>query len=178
MKMEKILVSACLVGERVRYNGLVKSFEGHVLESWDRRGWVVAICPEVAGGLSVPRPRSEISGGDGVQVLNGHKKVINFNGQDVTKYFLDGAQKALEIASSSGIRLAILKEGSPSCGSGYIYDGSFTGIKKPGKGVAAALLEENGIRVFSEREIPEAEKFIKTLKTQVSHANIAKKPLK
>ena len=84
----------------------------------------------------------------------------------------------LELASLLGIRLAILKEGSPSCGSGYIYDGSFTGIKKPGKGVAAALLEENGIRVFSEREIPEAEKFIKTLITQVSHGNIAKKPLK
>ena len=160
--MEKILVSACLVGERVRYNGLVKSFESHVLESWDRRGWVVAICPEVAGGLSVPRPRSEISGGDGVQVLNGHKKVININGQDVTKYFLEGAQKALELASSSGIRLAILKEGSPSCGSNYIYDGSFSEIKKPGKGVTAALLEKNGIRVFNENEILEAENYLKT----------------
>ena len=88
MKMEKILVSACLVGKRVRYNGIVKSFESHVLKAWNRRGWVVAICPEVAGGLPVPRSRSEISGGDGIQVLNGHKKVININGQDVTKYFL------------------------------------------------------------------------------------------
>ena len=178
MKMEKILVSACLVGERVRYNGIVKSFESHVLKSWNRRGWVVAICPEVAGGLPVPRPRSEIYGGDGSQVLNGGKKVIDINGQDVTKYFLDGAQKALELVSSLGIRLAILKEGSPSCGSGYIYDGSFSGIKKPGKGVTAALLEENNIRVFSEREIPEAEKYLKTLITQVSHSNISKKPLK
>jgi uncharacterized protein YbbK (DUF523 family) len=160
MKMKKILVSACLLGERVRYNGVFKSFESHVLESWNRRGWVVAICPEVVGGLSVPRPRSEISGDDGIQVLNGHKKVININGQDVTKYFLDGAQKALEFASSLGIRLAILKEGSPSCGSGYIYDGSFSGLKKPGKGVTAALLEENDIRVFSEREIPEAEEYL------------------
>jgi len=178
MKMEKILVSACLVGERVRYNGIVKSVESHVLTSWNRRECVVAICPEVAGGLPVPRPRSEISGGDGSQVLNGHKKVIDINGQDVTKYFLDGAQKALELVSSLGIRLAILKEGSPSCGSGYIYDGSFSGIKKPGKGVTAALLEENNIRVFSEREISEAEKYLKTLITQVSHANISKKPLK
>lgn len=176
--MEKILVSACLVGKRVRYNGIVKSFESHVLKAWNRRGWVVAICPEVAGGLPVPRSRSEISGGDGIQVLNGHKKVININGQDVTKYFLEGAQKALELTSSLGIRLAILKERSPSCGTGYIYDGSFSGIKKPGKGVAAALLEENGIRVFSERKIPEAEKYLKTLITQVSHSNIAKKPLK
>ena len=158
--MEKILVSACLVGERARYNGIVKSFESHVLKAWNRRGWVVAICPEVAGGLPVPRPRSEISEEDGIQVLKGHKKVININGQDVTKYFLDGAQKALEFASSLGIRLAILKEGSPSCGSGYIYDGSFSGLKKPGKGVTAVLLEENDIRVFSEREIPEAEEYL------------------
>ena len=158
--MEKILVSACLVGERVRYNGIVKSFESHVLTSWNRRGRVVVICPEVAGGLLVPRPRSEISGGDGSQVLNGHKKVIHINGQDVTRYFLDGAQKALELAGSLGIRIAILKEGSPSCGSGYIYDGSFSGIKKSGKGVTAALLEESGIRVFSEREIPEVEKYL------------------
>ena len=160
MKMKKILVSACLLGERVRYNGVFKSFESHVLESWNRRGWVVAICPEVVGGLSVPRPRSEISRDDGIQVLNGHKKVININGQDVTKYFLDGAQKALELALFHKVKLAVLKEGSPSCGSGYIYDGSFSGLKKPGKGVTAALLEENDIRVFSEREIPEAEEYL------------------
>ena len=162
MKMEKMLVSACLVGERVRYNGIVKNFESHVLASWNRRGCAVAICPEVAGGLPVPRPSSEISGSDGNQVLNGGQKVVNIKGQDVTKYFLDGAQKALELASLLGIRLAILKEGSPSCGSNYIYDGSFSGIKKSGKGVTAALLEENGIRVFSEREILEAENYLKT----------------
>jgi uncharacterized protein YbbK (DUF523 family) len=162
--MEKVLVSACLLGEHVRYNGIVKHFESHVLKSWNRHGRVVAICPEVDGGLPVPRPCSEISGGDGSQVLNGHKKVINSNGQDVTKYFLAGAQKALEIATTLGIRLAILKEGSPSCGSGYIYDGSFSKIKKPGMGVAAALLEENGIRVFNEREIFKVENYLKTLK--------------
>ena len=162
--MEKVLVSACLLGENVRYNGIVKNFESHVVASWNRHGRVVAICPEVAGGLPVPRPCSEISGGDGSQVLNGHKKVINSNGQDVTKYFLAGAQKALELATLWGIRVAILKEGSPSCGSGYIYDGSFSKIKKPGKGVAAALLEEKGIRVFNEREIFKVENYLKTIK--------------
>ena len=161
--MEKILVSACLVGEHVRYNGLVKSFESHVLESWNRRGWVVAFCPEVAGGLSVPRPRSEISGGDGVQVLNGHKKVININGQDVTKYFLEGAQKALELASSLGIRVAILKEGSPSCGSSLINDGNFSHNKIPGQGVTTKLLQANGIRVFSENELDQAEVYFRTI---------------
>ena len=162
--MEKVLVSACLLGENVRYNGIVKNSESHVVTSWNRHGRVVAICPEVAGGLPVPRPCSEISGGDGSQVLNGHKKVINSNGQDVTKYFLAGAQKALELATLWGIRVAILKEGSPSCGSGYIYDGSFSKIKKPGKGVAAALLEEKGIRVFNEREIFKVENYLKTIK--------------
>jgi len=164
MKMEKMLVSACLVGERVRYNGIVKNVESHLLKSWNRLGWVVAICPEVAGGLPVPRPSSEISGGDGNQVLNGHKKITNIKGQDVTQYFLDGAQKALELANLLGIRLAILKEGSPSCGSNYIYDGSFSGIKTSGKGVTAALLEENGIRVFSEQDLSNVAKYLKTLK--------------
>lgn len=161
--MEKVLVSACLMGEHVRYNGIAKNFESHVLKYWCRKGQVVTICPEVAGGLSVPRPRSEITRGDESQVLKGHQKVININGQDVTAYFLDGAKKALELADSLGIRLAILKEGSPSCGSGYIYDGSFSNIKIPGKGVTAALLEKNGIRIFNEREIAKAEKYLRSL---------------
>jgi uncharacterized protein YbbK (DUF523 family) len=109
----------------------------------------------------VPRPRSEIINGDGGLVLSRRTGVININGQDVTKCFLAGAQKAFELADAYKIKLAVFKEGSPSCGSGYIYDGSFSGIKKPGKGVAVALLEKNGIRVFSEREIPEAEKYLK-----------------
>ena len=164
IKMEKILISACLVGEHVRYNGIAMEFDNQILKYWGNNELVVAICPEVAGGLPVPRSCSEISGGDGSQVLNGHKKVINSNGQDVTKYFLAGAQKALELATLWGIRVAILKEGSPSCGSGYIYDGSFSKIKKPGKGVAAALLEEKGIRVFNEREIFKVENYLKTIK--------------
>jgi uncharacterized protein YbbK (DUF523 family) len=161
--MEKVLVSSCLLGENVRYNGIVKHFESHVLKSWSRQGRIVAICPEVVGGLPVPRPSSEISRGDGGQVLSGQKKVININGEDVTEYFLKGARKALELAGSLGISFAILKEGSPSCGSGYVYDGSFSKIKNPGKGVTAALLEENGIRVFSEREIFKVKEYLKLL---------------
>lgn len=161
--MEKILVSACLMGECVRYNGVTKRFKSHVLDAWHRQGRIVAICPEVAGGLPVPRARSEIREGGGIEVLNGHTRVVNINGEDVTHHFLEGARKALELARALEIRVAVLKEGSPSCGSGYIHDGSFTGVKKPGNGVAAALLEESGIRVFSEREIAEADKYIKTL---------------
>ena len=161
MKMEKVLVSACLLGQPVRYNGLSLIFEDETLTHWLGQGRLVSICPEIAGGLSVPRPRSEIINGDGGLVLSRRTGVININGQDVTKCFLAGAQKAFELADAYKIKLAVFKEGSPSCGSGYIYDGSFSGIKKPGKGVAVALLEKNGIRVFSEREIPEAEKYLK-----------------
>ncbi len=161
--MEKILVSACLLGKPVRYNGEALIFEDQTLTHWLSEGRLVPICPEVAGGLPVPRPRAEIINGDGGFVLNGRTGVINNNGQDVTNCFLAGAHKALELAGINNIKLAVFKEGSPSCGSGYIYDGSFSGIKKPGKGVAAALLEKNGIRVFSEREISEAEKYLKTL---------------
>ncbi len=161
--MEKILVSACLVGERARYNGVAMEFDNQILKYWRNNGLVVAICPEVAGGLPVPRPSSEIFYGDGHQVLNGHDRIVNINGQDVTQYFIEGAQKTFLLARFHKIKLAILKEGSPSCGSSYIYDGSFSKIKKSGKGVTTALLEKNGIRVFSEREIHEAEKYLKTL---------------
>lgn len=161
--MEKVLVSACLLGNPVRYNGAALPFEDRTLTQWQKEGRLVLICPEVAGGLPVPRARAEIVSGDGLQVLNGRTRVININGRDVTVSFVAGAHKALELAGIYQIKLAVFKEGSPSCGSDYIYDGSFSGIKKPGKGVAAALLEKNGICVFSERKILEAKKYLKTL---------------
>ena len=161
--MEKILVSSCLVGERVRYNGVALEYDHPILKYWRRHELVVAICPEVAGGLPVPRPSSEIIYGDGHQVLKGHDRIVNINGQDVTKNFIEGAHKTLLIAQFHKIKLAVLKEGSPSCGSNYIYDGSFSKTKKSGKGVTAALLEQNDIRIFNEREIHEAEKYLKHL---------------
>jgi uncharacterized protein YbbK (DUF523 family) len=163
MKMEKVLISACLLGNPVRYNGVALIFEDLTLTHWLSERRLVPICPEVAGGLPVPRPRAEIINGDGSLVLNGRTRVINNSGQDITNCFLAGAHKALELAGIYKIKLAVFKEGSPSCGSGHVYDGSFSGIKKPGKGVAAALLEKNGIRVFSEREISEAKEYLKTL---------------
>lgn len=158
--MEKVLVSACLLGDLVRYDGTALISEDQTLTQWRKEGRLVSICPEVAGGLPVPRSRAEIVHGDGHMVLNGRSSVISITGQDVTRFFLTGAQKALELARSYNIRLAVFKEGSPSCGSGYIYDGSFSGIKKPGNGVAAALLDKNGVRVFSERNISEARKYL------------------
>ena len=158
--MEKVLVSACLLGDPVRYDGGTLNFEDQTLTQWRKEGRLVSICPEIAGGLPVPRSRSEIVGGDGHRVLNGRSSVISITGQDVTRFFLTGAQKALELVRAYNIRLAVFKEGSPSCGSGYIYDGSFSGNRKPGEGVAAALLEKNGVRVFSERNISEARKYL------------------
>jgi uncharacterized protein YbbK (DUF523 family) len=163
MKMNKILVSACLIGENVRYNGRLKVNESSWLKGWKLQGRLVTFCPEVGGGLPVPRPCSEISGYDGRTVLYGDARVMNIKGKDVTQYFLSGAQKTLKIACLHNIKLAVLKDGSPSCGSTYIYDGSFSGIKKPGKGITTVLLEESGIRVFSEGELPEAFEYLKTL---------------
>jgi uncharacterized protein YbbK (DUF523 family) len=163
MKMNKILVSACLIGENVRYNGRLKVNESSWLRGWKLQGRLVTFCPEVGGGLPVPRPCSEISGYDGRAVLYVDARVMNIKGKDVTQYFLTGAQKTLKIARLHNIKLAVLKDGSPSCGSTYIYDGSFSGIKKPGKGITTVLLEESGIRVFSEGELPEAFEYLKTL---------------
>ena len=161
--MNKVLVSACLIGENVRYNGQLKQYDSSILADWKLRGRLVPFCPEVAGGLPVPRPCSEILYHDGSAILNGYARIINIKGKDVTQYFLAGAQKALELARSRKIKIAVLKDGSPSCGSTYIYDGSFSGIQKLGKGVTTVLLQENNIRVFSEREISKASKYLKTL---------------
>ena len=160
----KILVSACLVGERVRYDGNLVQYSNTILDDWQQAGYIVARCPEVLAGLPVPRPPSEITGGGGGRaVIAGSAKVISRDGLDFSGYFADGAKRVLELALSLGVRLALMKDGSPSCASSYIYDGSFSGVRKPGKGVTAALLEAEGIRVFSERRISEAASYLRHL---------------
>lgn len=149
----KILVSACLVGKRVRYDGAVVQPVHPTLAKWHQMKMLVPFCPEVEGGLTIPRPASEIVEGDGFLVLNGNAKIVTVHGRDVTDFFLAGAKDALQHARRFEIEFAILKDGSPSCGSSYIYDGSFSKQTKPGKGVTAAILEQNGIRVFSEKNI-------------------------
>jgi uncharacterized protein YbbK (DUF523 family) len=159
--MIKVLVSACLLGERVRYNGADARCASEVLERWAREGRLVPFCPEVAGGLPVPRPAAEIAGGDGGAVLRGAAPVRDPSGRDLTGFFLAGARGALAAAQAEGARLAILKEGSPSCGTAAIYDGTFTGTRRAGPGVTAALLEDNGIRVFSERQLDLADAWLR-----------------
>ncbi|MFC3942076.1 DUF523 domain-containing protein [Pseudomonas gingeri NCPPB 3146 = LMG 5327] len=152
---QKILVSRCLLGHLVRYDGGASGPYAQ-LAAWQAEGRVVALCPEVAGGLPTPRAAAEIPGGQGVQVLEGRARVITTEGEDVSAAFLDGARQALELVRRHGIRIAVLKANSPSCGNLLTYDGTFSGVKVPGEGVTAALLKQAGVQVFSELELPEA----------------------
>jgi uncharacterized protein YbbK (DUF523 family) len=162
--MERILVSACLLGSRVRYDGGAKTSPDEHLAAWRAEGRLVPFCPEVEGGLPVPRPPAEIEGGaGGAAVLSGAARVLTDTGTDVTPAFLAGAQAALAVARSFSARVAILKEGSPSCGALSIFDGTFRGARTPGQGVTTALLELHDIRVFTEHQIPAAAAFLAEL---------------
>ena len=151
----KVLVSACLLGAPVRYNGKDKKSEHPVLQRWIDEGRVVSVCPEVLGGLGTPRAPAEI-----IRV-GGARRVHANDGRDVTAAFERGAVEALEQTLRHGARVAILKEGSPSCGSSYVYDGTFTSTPVAGgEGVAAALLRSRGITVFSENELDAAAEYV------------------
>ncbi|HWK12240.1 MAG TPA: DUF523 domain-containing protein [Vicinamibacterales bacterium] len=149
--MVKVLVSACLLGAPVRYNGQDKKSSHPLLERWIAEGRVVSACPEVLGGLGTPRAPAEV-----VQI-EGLRRVVAKTGRDVTAEFDRGAGIALDQAIANDVRVAVLKEGGPSCGSTWIYDGSFSGARVPGAGVAASLLRSRGILVFSEDEIERAD---------------------
>jgi uncharacterized protein YbbK (DUF523 family) len=127
---------------------------------------MIAFCPEVEGGLPTPRPPAEIIGGDGVNVLNGEAEVLDINALNVTEPYKLGAQKAVQMAQKNEVKLAILKSRSPSCGNTTIYDGTFSNMLKPGKGVTAALLDRKGIRVFNEEEIEEADLYLSRIDPQ------------
>lgn len=141
----RILVSACLLGFKCRYDGkscgkenVIKLMEKHEL---------IPFCPEIYGGLATPRDPAEIIEG----------KVITNKSADVTSQYIKGAEEALRMARLYGCGTALLKEKSPSCGSGKIYDGSFSGTLTDGWGIAAKLLSENGIRVLGESDTDKLE---------------------
>jgi uncharacterized protein YbbK (DUF523 family) len=138
-----ILISACLVGESCRYDAGHNRVDG--LAKLLALGKAIAVCPEVAGGLPVPREPSEIR-----VDTSGDTRVITSSGKDVTHAFKKGAEKALEEAAKWGITQAILKSHSPSCGYGRIPDGSFSGRLVDGNGIAAELLQRRGVRIFNE----------------------------
>ena len=138
----KIVVSACLLGEPCRYDGRSKPCEA-VIRLGERHE-LIPVCPEVMGGLPTPRPPAELQA-DG--------RVMNREGIDVSAAYRKGAEETLRVAREQGCRVALLKEKSPSCGKGRIYDGSFSGVLTDGCGVTVSLLLRSGIRVLGESEI-------------------------
>ena len=139
--MEKMLVSACLLGVSCRYDGKSKG-DDRVKALMDKYD-LIPVCPEIMGGMPTPRVPSEIKNG----------RVYGEDGNDVTEYFKKGAEEVLSLAKLYGCKKALLKENSPSCGYGRVYDGSFSKKLIEGNGIAADLLFENGIEIFSEESI-------------------------
>jgi uncharacterized protein YbbK (DUF523 family) len=139
------IISACLLGIPCRYDG--KSCKDDIAVKLFLDGKVLPVCPEVLGELDTPRVPSEIVSGTGEDVLEGHSAVLDATGEDLTKAFILGAKRTLAVCKALGAKKAYLKSKSPSCGSEWIHDGSFTGILKQGYGVTAALLQREGIKV-------------------------------
>ncbi len=139
--MDKLLVSACLLGAPCRYDGKSKPLAG--IERLRETYELVPVCPEQEGGLPTPRTPSERRG----------EAVVMQDGTDVTAQYRRGAEAALTLCRREGCAAALLKERSPSCGSGAIYDGSFTHTLIPGDGVTAELLRQNGVRIYGESEL-------------------------
>ncbi len=141
--MEHLLISACLLGFECKYSGGSNALDAAALAALRERFRLIPVCPESAGGLPTPRAPSERQG----------EKVVSKLGQDVTGEYRKGADTALYLARRYGCTRALLKERSPSCGSGAIYDGSFTGSLVPGDGVAAESLKAAGFAVYGESEM-------------------------
>lgn len=144
-----ILISSCLVDLFSKYDG--SSNANTLLLAYCHRGKFIPVCPEQLGGLPTPRKPVELSGMTGQAVLRGEGKAITEEGCDCTEEFVRGAEQLVKIVRLWGVTASILKERSPSCGSSYIYDGSFSHTVMPGEGVAAALLRQHGIPVYSEQ---------------------------
>ncbi|MCF1438194.1 MAG: DUF523 domain-containing protein [Shewanella sp.] len=153
MKGQQTLISSCLLGNRVRYDGEHNLLSEPCIGQWQAQGRLCVICPEVSGGLPTPRAPAEQRGG----------RVVTCDEQDVTAQFSLGAHLALTLAQAQGVKMAILKARSPSCGSKQIYDGSFSRTLIGGDGLTAAALKQAGIRVFSELELDEAQAYLAQL---------------
>ncbi len=154
---QNILISACLLGSPVRYNGTDLLVNHPLLKAWQQQGRLFPICPEVTGGLPTPRAPAEIIGREPIEVVNCHR-------QDVTQAFILGAKKTLAFAIRNSCSTAILTENSPSCGSHIIYDGSFSGTKVEGIGITTELLEQNNIRVFNQYQLTELQEYLGSMR--------------
>lgn len=147
-----------MLGDKVRYDGNSLFTSSDILQEWIDKGIVISICPEVSSGMRIPRAPAEINAGDGYDVLEGKISVIENTGNNVTENFLRGANNALKVCKKHEITVAVLADFSPSCGSSSVYSGDFSGRKVNGVGVTAALLINNGIKVFSQHQLTEANK--------------------
>ena len=137
----KIIVSACLLGENCKYNGGSNKCDDIIALA--EKFEIIPVCPECFGGLPIPRVPSEIKDG----------RVYSKTGEDLTEAFLSGAEQTLYIAKEANAPCAVLKENSPSCGFGKIYDGTFSGNKIDGNGITAQLLYDNEIQIFGESQV-------------------------
>ena len=146
------LVSACLLGIKCAWDGRDRYRDKKVIE-FLREETLIPVCPEQLGGLATPREFQEIEKGSGGDVLEGRSRLKNIIGQDVTRQFTRGAKEALRIAKQYNIKEFIAKSNSPSCGCGFIYDGSFSKRLIKGDGVTVALFKRNGIKVITENDI-------------------------
>lgn len=144
------IISACLCGVNCKYNGN-DNLNQRCLKLF-KEGKAVLVCPEQLGGLSTPRNPVELDN-TASEIIEGNGKALSNKGEDVTKQFLNGAYETLKIAKELGATKAILKEGSPSCGTNFVYDGTFTGNKIKGKGITAKILEDAGIIIFSDEDL-------------------------
>lgn len=146
-----IIISACLCGVDCKYNGS-NNYNEKAYELF-KEGNALLVCPEQLGGLPTPRHPAEICKGTARDVLNGSGKILNDHGEDMTNYFVRGAEETLKIANAANCKKAILKSKSPSCGCGRIYNGKFQNILVEGNGATAQLLLDNGIDVITEEDI-------------------------
>jgi uncharacterized protein YbbK (DUF523 family) len=144
--MKKILISGCLYGDVVRYDGNKVDWAPPLFRKWKEEGRLVPVCPEVFGGLPVPRSDCQRVG----------ELVKTRLGEDVTEAFRRGAEEAVRLAKEYEVAFAIMKERSPSCGSSIVYDGSFSGNKIPGEGLAVQHLREAGFSVYNEDQLEQA----------------------
>jgi uncharacterized protein YbbK (DUF523 family) len=153
MEKPALLISRCLLGEPVRYDGARKALPDAMLASLAERYRLVPVCPELLGGLPTPRPPAELQGGDGQAARAGTARVLTATGEDQTSAFVAGAAQAVQIAQRQQARMALLKADSPSCGHRSVYDGHFRGVRIAGQGVAAASLAEAGLALFDEQQV-------------------------
>jgi len=151
MNSQKIIISACLLGDDVKYDGTNNSIlNDPLIQKLIELDMLIKICPEVEGGLPIPRPKAEIIG----------NKVQNIDKIDVTQQFLLGAKKICEIAQKNSVKIAILKSKSPSCGKDFVYDGSFSRVLVNRDGMSVRALKNMGVKVFSEKELKKVEKIL------------------